>query len=180
MQYPPPSLPLLPTLLRNIFSPRPLLLQYNIYIILKISCKGQVAYRICTCIYVYMCVYLYGYVTNVNIHRRFIIQRGHENTRTGNCSRGGLVERPRVRSWPLQVVTRYCFTSRLYCTMIFFANTPFIVQYIAQYYNIISNNITSYCILPPKFEVFLRCLEFFCFVFCFCFLGIGFWMGRGV
>jgi len=33
--------------------------------------------------------------------------------------------------------TRYCFTSRLYCTIIFFANTPFIVQYIAQYYRLL-------------------------------------------
>jgi len=33
--------------------------------------------------------------------------------------------------------TRYCFTSRLYCTIIFFANTPFIVQYIAQYYQLL-------------------------------------------
>jgi len=30
-------------------------------------------------------------------HWRFIIQSGHEHTRTGNWSRGGLVERPRVR-----------------------------------------------------------------------------------
>ena len=33
--------------------------------------------------------------------------------------------------------TRYCFTSRLYCTIIFFANTPFIVQCIAQYYQLL-------------------------------------------
>jgi len=34
--------------------------------------------------------------------------------------------------------TRYCFTSRLYCTIIiFFANAPFIVQYIAQYYQLL-------------------------------------------
>jgi len=33
--------------------------------------------------------------------------------------------------------TRYRFTSRLYCTIIFFANTPFIVQYIAQYYQLL-------------------------------------------
>ena len=41
----------------------------------------------------------------------------------------------------------------------------------------ILHNITSYCTLPPKFEVFLRCL---CLEAFFCFLGIGFWMGRGV
>jgi len=34
------------------------------------------------------------------------------------------------------------------------ANTPFIVQYIAQYF-------TSYCTPPPDFEVFFRCLEVF-------------------
>ena len=33
----------------------------------------------------------------LSLDRRFIIQRGHEHTRTGNRSRGGLVERPRVR-----------------------------------------------------------------------------------
>ena len=33
--------------------------------------------------------------------------------------------------------TRYCFTSRLYRTIIFFANTPFNVQYIAQYYQLL-------------------------------------------
>ena len=63
--------------------------------------------------------------------------------------------------------TRYCFTSRLYCTIIFFANTPFIVQYIVQYYRLLH---------PPAqfwgiFEVF--------WVF-FCFLGVEFRMGRGV
>jgi len=36
---------------------------------------------------------------------------------------------------PKLAFTRYCFTSRLYCTIIFFANTPFIVQYIVQYYH---------------------------------------------
>ena len=46
--------------------------------------------------------------------------------------------------------TRCCFTSRLYCTIIFFANTPFIVQYIAQYYQLLYP--------PPNFDVFLRCL----------------------
>ena len=40
--------------------------------------------------------------------------------------------------------------SRLYCTIIFFVNTPFIVQYIAQYYQLLHP--------PPKFDVFLRCL----------------------
>jgi len=50
--------------------------------------------------------------------------------------------------------TRYCFTSRLYCTIIYFANTPFIVQYIAQYYQLLHP--------PAQFsEVFLRCLEVF-------------------
>ena len=58
--------------------------------------------------------------------------------------------------------TRYCFTSRLYCTIIFFANTPFIVQYIAQYYQLLHP--------PPNFEVFLRGV---CRCFC-CFLGSNF------
>jgi len=57
--------------------------------------------------------------------------------------------------------TRYCFTSSLYCTIIFFANTPFIVQYIAQYYQLSHP--------APNFEVFLRCLLVF-----FCFLGSDF------
>jgi len=39
--------------------------------------------------------------------------------------------------------TRYCFTSRLYCTIIFFANTPFIVQYIAQYYQLLHSPAKS-------------------------------------
>ena len=40
--------------------------------------------------------------------------------------------------------------------IIFFANTPFIVQYIVQYYRLLHP--------PPSFEVFLRCVEFlFCF-----------------
>jgi len=44
--------------------------------------------------------------------------------------------------------TRYCFTSmRLYCTIMFFANTPFIVQHIVQYYQLLH--------APPNFEVFL-------------------------
>jgi len=56
----------------------------------------------------------------------------------------------------------YCFTSRLYCTIIFLANTPFIVQYIAQHYQLLHP--------PPNFEVFFflnlkapkhtRCLYF--------------------
>jgi len=33
---------------------------------------------------------------NTILHRRFIKQRAHEHTRTGNWSGGGLVERPRV------------------------------------------------------------------------------------
>ena len=45
----------------------------------------------------------------------------------------------------------------LYCTIIFFANTPFIVQYIARYY---------YLLQPlPSFEVFLRCFEVFFWFF---------------
>ena len=39
--------------------------------------------------------------------------------------------------WFLAFITRYCFTSKLYCTIIFFANTPIIVQYIAQYYQLL-------------------------------------------
>ena len=75
--------------------------------------------------------------------------------------------------WPFS--TRYCFTSRLYCTIIFFANTPFIVQYIAQY-------CTSYCNPPAQFcEVFLRCFWRCCFVFKgLSLLRAGFWMCRGV
>ena len=62
--------------------------------------------------------------------------------------------------------TRYCFTSRLYCIIIFFANTPFIVQYIVQYYQLLQ---------PPA--QFLSVFEVFGGVFWF--LRVGFWMGRG-
>jgi len=67
--------------------------------------------------------------------------------------------------------TRYFFTSRLYCTTIFFANTPFIVQYIAQYYQLLHP--------PPDFEVCFRCLEVFGGIFLLA-LVVGFWMGGGV
>jgi len=86
--------------------------------------------------------------------------------------------RPRgTEQWQNQIpcalaFTRYCFTSRLYCTIIFFANTPFIVQYIAQYYQLLH--------LPAQFwGVF----QVFGGVFrgvCFCYLVVGFWMGGGV
>ena len=42
----------------------------------------------------------------------------------------------------LLAFTRYCFTSRLYCTIIFFANTPFLLCNILY-------NITAYCLLHP-------------------------------
>jgi len=54
----------------------------------------------------------------------------------------------------------YRFTSRLYCTIILFANTPFIVYcaiYCTQYYQLLHP--------PPDFEVFFRCLEVFGGVF---------------
>ena len=52
--------------------------------------------------------------------------------------------------------TRYCFTSRLYCycTIIFFANTPSIVQYIAQYYQLNSVIAPPRPILRGVFQVF--------------------------
>ena len=74
--------------------------------------------------------------------------------------------------WCCLAFTRYCFTSRLYCTIIFFANTPFLLC------NIL-HNITSYCTPPPDFEVFFRCLEVFGGVFLLA-LVVGFWMGGGV
>ena len=49
--------------------------------------------------------------------------------------------------------TRYCFTSRLLLlhNNIFLQTPPLLCN--------ILHNITSYCTLPPKFEVFLRCSE---------------------
>jgi len=68
-----------------------------------------------------------------------------------------------------KILLLFYFSRPYYCTKIFFANTPFIVQYIAQYYQLLHPP-------GPHFEVFLRCLEqeFYCF------LEIGFWTGRGV
>jgi len=45
----------------------------------------------------------------------------------------------RVRACAGLAFTRYFFTSRLYfyCTITLCANTPFIVQYIAQYYQLL-------------------------------------------
>jgi len=61
-----------------------------------------------------------------------------------------------ARPWPLHDIVS--LRSRLYCTIIFFANTSFIVQYIAQYYH-------SYCTPPAPvlwcFWGVWRC--FFCF-----------------
>jgi len=75
-------------------------------------------------------------------------------------------------NWPLQDQDIDIVSLRGFIAQEYFLQTPPLLC------NIL-HNITSYCTLPPKFEVFLRCLEFFCFVFCFCFLGIGFWMGPG-
>jgi hypothetical protein len=71
----------------------------------------------------------------------------------------------------LLAFTRYCFTSRLYCAIIFFTNTPFIAQYIAQYCHLFhppAQFSGSLCVLEVVLEVFL---SFFYFEF---------WRCRGV
>ena len=80
-----PSPPLLPTILRNIFSPRPPLLRNKL---LAISCKGQ-----------------------VDAMRLYTVYAAH-----------------------LGLYKILFHFEALYCTIIFFANTSFIVRYIAQYY----------------------------------------------
>ena len=40
-----------------------------------------------------------------------------------------------AEGWPLQDIVS--LRGFIYCTIIFFANTPFIVQYIAQYYQLL-------------------------------------------
>jgi len=90
------------------------------------------------------------------------VATAHESSRRP-CTCG----RSRCPSWLLGLYKISCFTSRLYCTIIFFANTPFIVQYIAQYYQLLH---------PPA--KFWGIFEVFGGVFCF--LGIRFLMGRGV
>jgi len=96
-----------------------------------------------------MCVCVAGAITVVRVC----------NTRRTRTRRHSGVA-PRVG-----LFTRYCFTLRLYCTIIFFANTPFIVQYVVQYYQLLQ---------PPA--QFSGVLEVFGGVFWF--LRVGFWMGR--
>jgi len=100
---------------------------------------------------------------------------------THDYSRHAICPRPDTRAHAQGggslAFTRYCFTSRLYCTIIFFANTntPFIVQYIAQYYQ-------YYCPSHPR--PILRCFSGVCVWRCLevfiCYLfsrsGVGFWM----
>ena len=78
-----------------------------------------------------------------------------------------------ARHWPLQdIVSLRGFIAH----NIFFANTPLLCNC-----NILHNitNITSYCTLPPKLVVFLRCLEVF-FLFLRDRILDWIWMGRGV
>jgi len=67
---------------------------------------------ICICIYVFIYIYIYIYIYMYicparcprrptakwsPMNKRFIMHRTHEHTRRGNWSRGGLVERVRIR-----------------------------------------------------------------------------------
>ena len=73
-------------------------------------------------------------------------------------TRGASTSRYRRRTTPRRFgLYKILFhTSRLYCTIIFFANTPLLCN--------ILHNINSYCTLPPKFEVCFICV-WRCFLF---------------